>query len=79
MLLVEGSPLGYGNLQGDFNRTGTLRGRYAAGKDRGRQCEGPDAIAARSAWPVPLRCLQIQRNGAIGDIEDFAAPPYRMA
>ena len=56
MLLVEGSPWGCGNLQGDFNRTGTLRGRYAAGKDRGRQCEGPDAIATRSAQSYCAVC-----------------------
>lgn len=74
MLLVEGSPWGCGNLQGDFNRTGTLRGRYAAGKDRGRQCEGPDAIATRSAQSY---CAVCKFNGMARSATLRILPPRR--
>jgi hypothetical protein len=54
MLLVEGSPWGYGNLQGDFNRTDTLRGKIVDGNATVR-------MQSQSAprGPVLLRCLQV--------------------
>jgi hypothetical protein len=79
MLLVEGSPWATEACRGTSIEpvrcvAGTLRGKIVDGNAKVRMQSQP---APRG--PAPMRCLQIQRNGAIGDIEDFAAPPYRMA